>query len=84
MQHCKFWFVFFFLKVTGDGECLFNLILKQLCYTAEIHEAVFTPVYLRRMLIVHYLKCRKENDDELFKAVRKELFAYGLLQEEVP
>ena len=36
------------------------------------------------MIIVHYLKCRKENDDELFKAVRKGLFAYGLPQEEVP
>ena len=36
------------------------------------------------MIIVHYLKCRKENDDELFKAVRKGLSAYGLPQEEVP
>ena len=30
------------------------------------------------MLIVHYLKCRKDNDNELFWCVRKCLFAYGL------
>ena len=30
------------------------------------------------MMIVHYLKCRKENDNELFWCVRKCLFAYGL------
>ena len=36
------------------------------------------------MIIVQYLKCRKENDDELFNTVRKGLLAYGCPQEEVP
>ena len=62
----------------GDGDCLFQAVLKQLSFKQEVHEWVFAPVFLRRMLIVHYLKCRKDNDNELFWCVRKCLFAYGL------
>ena len=62
----------------GDGHCLFQAVLKQLSFKQEVHEWVFAPVFLRRMLIVHYLKCRKDNDNELFWRVRKCLFAYGL------
>ena len=62
----------------GDGDCLFHTVLKQLSFKQEVHEWVFAPVFLRRMLIVHYLKCRKDNDNELFWCVRKCLFAYGL------
>ena len=62
----------------GDRDCLFQAVLKQLSFKQEVHEWVFAPVFLRRMLIVHYLKCRKDNDNELFWCVRKCLFAYGL------
>ena len=64
--------------MTGDGDCLFWAVLKQLSFKQEVHECVFSPVFLRRMMIVHCLKCRKENDNELFWSVRKCLFAYGL------
>ena len=46
----------------GDGDCLFQAVLKQLSFKQD----------------VHYLKCRKDNDNELFWCVRKCLFAYGL------
>ena len=44
----------------GDGDCLLQAVLKQLSFKQEVHEWVFAPVFLRRMLIVHYLKCRKD------------------------
>ena len=68
----------------GDGDCLFRSVLKQLCFKEDVHESVFLSVYLCRMMIVHYLKCREENDNELFLCVRKGLFAYGLPPEQVP
>ena len=64
--------------MTGDGDCLFQAVLKQLSFKQEVHEWVFAPVFLRRMLIVHYLKYRKDNDNEFFWCVRKCLFVYGL------
>ena len=64
--------------MTGDRDCLFRAVLKQLSFQQEVHESVFAPVFLRRTMIAHYLKYRQENDNELFWCVRKCLFAYGL------
>ena len=68
----------------GDGDYLSRSVLKQLCFKEDVHESVFSPVYLHRMMIVHYLKGREENDNELFWCVRKGLHAYGLSPEQVP
>ena len=69
-------------KVDGDGDCMFAAILKQIAFQEEIQKFIFTPLYLRRMLAVHYMKYKDENDKELFYAVRKSLFVYGLPQED--
>ena len=65
-------------KVDGDGDCMFAVILKQIEFQEEIQKFIFTPLYLRRMLAVHYMKYKDENNKELFYAVRKSLFVYGL------
>ena len=69
-------------KVDGDGDCMFAAILKQIAFQEEIQKFIFTPLYLRRMLAVHYMKYKDENNKELFYAVRKSLFVYGLPQED--
>ena len=75
----KFTLIF---KVDGDGDCMFVAILKQIGFQEEIQKFIFTPLYLRRMLAVHYMKYKDENNKELFYAVRKSLFVYGLPQED--
>ena len=75
----KFTLIF---KVDGDGDCMFAVILKQIEFQEEIQKFIFTPLYLRRMLAVQYMKYKDENNKELFYAVRKSLFVYGLPQED--
>ena len=57
---------------------MFWLVIKQISFEHDIQKFVFTTDYLRRMLAVNYMKHKDENDKELFYAVRKSLFAYGL------
>ena len=53
MAALKFMVLF---KVDGDGDCMFAAILKQIAFQEEIQKFIFTPLYLRRMLAVHYMK----------------------------
>ena len=62
----------------GDGDCLFWAVLKQIQFEHEIQKFIFTPDYLCRMIAVHYMKHKDDNEKELFYAVRKSLFAYSL------
>ena len=57
---------------------MFWAVLNQISFEHEIQKYVFTPDYLCRMLAVHYMKHKDDNDKELFYAVRKSLFAFGL------
>ena len=68
----------YFLRVDGGGNCMFWAVIEQISYEHDIQKYIFTPDYLRRMIAVHYMKHKDDNDKELFYAVRKSLFTYGL------
>ena len=57
---------------------MFWAVIKQISFEHDIQKFVFTPDYFHKMLAVHYMKHKDENDKELFYAVRKSLFAYEL------
>ena len=54
------------------------MVLKQIQFEQEIQKFTFTHDYLHRMIAIHYMKHKDDNEKELFYAVRKSLFAYGL------
>ena len=47
------------------------VVLKQIQFDHEIQKFIFTPDYLRRMIAVHYMKHKDDNEKKLLYALEK-------------
>ena len=45
-----------YLQIKGDEDCFFNSILAQIKYKTENCAKRYGPIYLRRQLLLHYMK----------------------------
>ena len=57
---------------------MFWVVIKQISFEHDIQKYILTPDYLCRMIAVHYMKHKDDNDKEFFYVIRKSLFASGL------
>ena len=70
--------IYFFVQVPGDGDCLFNSLVKQMIFKEDDGHKRHFACHIRQQAIVHFLHHLKEDEYKqwIIKQV-KELYRSG-------